>query len=271
MIIALKKHIKIDIKKNIKKNINTKIYLLATALLVSLISQQAYAVALSAYRIKLDTANPETEFLVFNKSVIAQQCSIKLTDIIYDKKGDKILHKGSGLPDISAKKHLKYSPKSFVLKGKNSQSIRFKYRRKRTNTPQEFRSYLSLLCDNIIDESSSELQINVTPRLRINIPIIVRTGDIPVEVKFSKMSYLKDKLSIEVTKSGARSIYGNLEVLNKSTGKVIHLQKGFSLHAEVTTNTHEFMLKKLDLDNIDIQFVEDKQLSGELSIRKSFQ
>jgi len=243
MIIALKRTIKIDIKKNI----NAKVYSLFIIVLLSLISQQAYAVALSTYRIKLDNSNTETEFFVFNKSLITQQCSITLIDILYNENGDEISYEGTELPPISAKKHLKYSPRHFDLKGHNSQSVRFKYRRKRTSNPQEFRSYLSLLCDNIIDDETAKLQISVTPRLRINIPIIVRTGDIPVEIKFSKITYANDKLSIGVTKIGERSIYGNLEVVNKTTGKVIVLQKAFSLHAEVTKKLHVFTLKTLIL------------------------
>jgi len=255
----------------IKKYINVKCYFLPLFILISLLSQQAYAVGLSTYRIKLDNANPETDFLVFNKSLIAQQCSIELSDLVFNENGENISYKGSEPPDISAKKLLKYSPRHFELRGNGSQSIRFKYRRKRTQTPQEFRSYLSLMCDNMLNDESSKLQISVTPRLRINIPIIVRTGEIPIKVAFSKTTYINDKLSIEVTKIGKRSIYGYLEVVDKTTGKIIRSQKAFSLHAEVTTNTHEFTVKNLDLSNVDIQFIEDKKLSGDYAIRKSVQ
>ena len=253
----------------IKQYISTKICLFPIVILLSLISQHTYAVALSTYRIKLDNSNPETEFIVYNKSLIAQKCSIKLTDIIYNENGDVISKEGTALPNISAKKHLKYSPRHFELKGHNSQSVRFKYRRKRTSNPKELRSYLSLVCDNIIDEKTSELQINITPKLRINIPIIVRTGDISVDVSFSKITYSNNELSLEVTKVGKRSIYGNLEVVNKTTGEIIHSQKGFSLHAEVTKKSHKFMLENLDINNVDIQFIEDNKLSGDLRISKS--
>lgn len=234
-----------------------------------LISQDVFAVGISTYRIKLDNDKTESEFIVFNKSAINQQCSITLSDISFNEFGERVKTQDPDPLDISAKKLLRYSPKNFQIVGNGSQSIRFQYRRKRTSSPQEYRSYLSLMCDSVLNDALLETQVSITPKLRINVPIIVRTGEIPVEVMFSNTSYNNGKLTVEVTKVGKRSVYGLLEVVNRTTGEVISVQKGFSLHTEVTKNTHEFFIKNLDVSNIDIQFREDTQLSGDLVIKQS--
>jgi P pilus assembly chaperone PapD len=233
-------------------------------LILLLLSHKSAAIAFSSYRLLLDNKNPEAEFIISSQDPYEQLCTLGLTDIVFDENEKRVPQEGAGLPAISARNLFRYSPKEFKIAPGGYQQIRFKYRRKRTKTPAEYRSYLSFSCESLAKVTKSNEQTSIKPQIRYHLPVIVRTGDIAVEVNFSDLEIANKKVTFTLSRSGKRSIYGNLEVINNKTKKVIHLQKGITLPLEVTKKELTLPILNVDPALIDIQFVEDKNGSGDV-------
>tara|TARA_R110001583_G_scaffold9788_2_gene45935 strand:- start:52883 stop:53638 length:756 start_codon:yes stop_codon:yes gene_type:complete len=246
-----------------------KIIVVSLLLFISLLSAKSMAISITTYRLLINNTQPEADFYVFSNEIYDQACNITLRDYVFDKNGNSKEHKGSERPDISAKKLLRYSPRRFELKAGASQKVHFKYRRKKSKIPTEYRSYLSLDCKQLNEKRESKAQTDIKPNLRHNIPIIVRTGNIEVDIKFSEINVTNNIISFSLNKSGKRSVYGDVVLINNQNNEEIHRKRAVSLPVEVDKMSIILPLLKLSPNLIDIQFIEDKKLSGDANVKVS--
>jgi hypothetical protein len=246
-----------------------KLIVVSSLLLISLLSGKSMAISITTYRLLINNTQPEADFYVFSDEIFDQACKITLRDYVFDENGNSKEHEGSELPDISAKKLLRYSPRNFELKAGASQKVHFKYRRMSSKTPTEYRSYLALDCKQLNEQRQSRAQTDIKPNLRHNIPIIVRTGNIEIDIKFSAINVTNNILSFSLSKSGERSVYGDIVLINNQTNEEIHRQRAVSLPVEVDKVSISLPLLALSPNLIDIQFIEDEQLSGDSIVKVS--
>lgn len=241
-------------------------------LILSLLSitycHMSYAVSLTSYRIYLDKNIRTESFVIFNREAQEEDCKLSLEDFPFDKASNMGKRIINNTPQTSAKNLVRFSPKKFQIKGGSSQTVRFSLRRK-ANTPiSEYHSYLSINCGKISNNTSNNNTISLSPRLVHNIPIIARTGELTATLSLSNLHLNKDgKLAFTLNRSGARSVYGSIEIINKKNNQVVNHLQGVSIYAQSDYRQFDFSLPKgTNVNNIRIRFQEDSRYGGGITI-----
>ncbi|WP_158968175.1 hypothetical protein [Paraglaciecola sp. L3A3] len=250
---------------------NNRLYLTLVLNLLFLTSFTSNAMSLSTYRIYLDNDNSTASFVMYNKSIVAESCQLSLVHNDFDETGQLTQLDDDIVPENSAKPWIRFSPKNFTADGRSPQTVRFTLRRKANTQPAEYRSYLEVYCDQVEDTTpksatTSELPtIGVKPRLVQNVPIVVRTGKLNAEISFSKMSIDNKYVHFTVNRKGDRSVYGDIELVNKNNGEVLGFTSNNSLYTETTSTSHKLGFKNIPVDQLALRFVEDKKYGGTIT------
>lgn len=234
-------------------------------LLLCIISvPQVSALGLSTYRIYLDNQHNQQNFIVYNRDDFAVNCRIDKRHFVYDEIGSFSEHTGDEIPTIAADKFMRYSPRTFRLEPGNTQSVSFKMRRKSKQVAKEYRTYISVDCDAEAGGKNQNLKGNVhlSPKLRHNIPVVVRTGKLDAKLYFDQVVIHKNQVSFAFNKNGNRSTYGEFVLVNKSSGKVIAKKPSVSVPLEVKVMRASLPFKDVDIDDLSLSFIEDSELSG---------
>jgi len=252
--------------------------LFASLLIVPFVS---HAASLTTYRIYLDETNRTESFIVFSSRGIAEQCSLDFKYFNFDNAGKMTLHKDTVLPLNNAEGWVRYSPRSFVLQTGRPQTIRFSMRRKPNSEAQEYRSYISVSCEDFVDgadetkktrSSSNGVSVNITPKLVQNVPLIIRTGPLDVKASFSDIVVSGNKISAKILRSGKRSIFGRLALVNKNTDEEIAFTDSISVYPETSSYAFEFPTTNKDnipVEDMKLRFTEDENYGGSLNFEQN--
>ncbi len=235
-----------------------KVFLL---LLGGLISLPSHAIHLSTFRIYVDQDKREESFVIFSRDGSTQSCNLGIRHYDYDEYGEMTPYQGVDKPKHSALDWIRYSPKRFTLSPTNTQTVRFTLRRKAKAQAAEYRSYLVVDCEEI-DPNTSKRLITVKPKLMHNIPIIVRTKKLNAKVGFDNFILKDDELTFDLVRTGDRSVYGDLELINRKNKEIIRSIKGNSIYTE--TKQKQFSIKTggLDMKNLTLRFNDLEQYGG---------
>ena len=238
------------------------------------------AVNLTTYRIYLDDNNRSESFIVFTRDIVPEDCSLNLKHFNFDEKGKMTLHADAELPANSAEDWVRFSPKNFVIQPGKPQTIRFSMRRKPNTDAQEYRSYVSVACEDIVTEPAQKdpnapkdrPTVSVKPKLVQNVPLIIRTGPLDVKASFSDVTVNGNTVSGKIVRSGARSLYGRVSLVDKNSGEEIAFNDAISIYPE--TLEHSFSIsaindKNIAIDQIAIKFVEDEIYGGSLEFQQN--
>lgn len=238
--------------------------LFAFVLILTFISPQVSALGLSTYRIYLDDEHSQQNFIVYNRDDFSMNCRIDKRHFVYDEIGKFSEYNGDKKPVIAADKFMRYSPRTFRLEPGSVQSVSFKLRRKSKQIPKEYRTYISVDCDAEPGGKNQNLKGNVhlEPKLRHNVPVVVRTGKLDAKLYFNDVVIKKNAITFAFNKSGDRSTYGEFVLVDKSTGKVIAKQPSVSVPLEVKVMRSSLAFKDVDIDDLSLSFIEDTKLSG---------
>lgn len=229
------------------------IYVLAFLLI--LCSSLANAASLSTYRIYLDKQTREQSFVVFNKNNLEESCELYLRHYVHDLYGNMTEVKGENVPDFSVKPHLRFTPKNFILGANSSQTVKFKMKRKR-GAKGEYTSYLAIKCrPKRIAKSSG---VNVTPQIVMNVPIVIRTSELSVDLTAQNVKLGQSMLTGELVRKGERSVYGDLIVFDKKTNEVLAQRRNISIYSSQQFHKFKMQLPLSAVGSRDlmIQFVE---------------
>jgi hypothetical protein len=201
----------------------------------------SHAVSLSTQKIHLDQKNRNYNFIVYNKGEFEQKCKLALKPITFNKYNiSRILTNGEQ-PENSADSMLVFSPKKFTLGIGKPQSIKFKLRMKRNTKAQEYRSYIAIECEEINTEKQAinDSEMNVSPKLIHNIPIVARVGSPKYKLSFSNPNFNDNKLTVKLNKTGIYSTYGKLTVIDKDSketiGQVIEIKMPIEAEDKIIT------------------------------------
>lgn len=129
---------------------------------------------------------------------------------------------------LFADKYLRFFPRSVTLPPNGSQVIRMQYRKMPDMQIGEYRSHVyfravpkeSLLGDEASTKDSTSIGVKLVPIFGISIPVIVRNGDLQVQVNLTdiKLDLKSDtvpNLAVTFERLGNKSIYGDLSVMWK--------------------------------------------------------
>lgn len=234
---------------------------LTSFLLVSSVFQ-ASAVGLSTYRIYLDENNSQVDFKVRNTETSEQRCKLTFSDLKYSKQSTILPPEQGAVIEHSAAGHFRYSPKKFTLGPLGKQTIKFSLRKKRGQKDKEFRSYVSVTCTEKQAANSGGL-ISLVPNLSHKIPVVIRMGKHNLEARFSKASLVNNKVELEISRSGSRSLYGDVQLIDKQSGEIIDEQRGIAVYPEADTRTLEFYVEPSN-KQIIAKFIERQSHGGDL-------
>jgi P pilus assembly chaperone PapD len=239
-----------------------------SALAITFASLSSQAVHLSTYRIYLDDDERTKSFIVFNRNTGSQDCRLKLRHYDFDEQGNMFDYKTNELPENSAKNWVRFSPKKFTLTPANSQTIRFSMRRKAKAQSAEYRSYLVVDCGAAESPTEKKQMISIKPKLIHNVPIIVRMGELNANVKLTDFTFTKDTFNFFIERSGDRSIYGDIELVDKESGERISYQLNFSMYPETSKQSFKLSMHGHNPADLKVRFIENSKFGGEITLEK---
>lgn len=222
------------------------------------------AVSLSTYRIYLDQDDRTESFIMYNRTVFSEECSLSLVHNNFDVNGNMTKVADDIVPKNSAKPWIRFSPKNFTVEAKAPQTVRFTLRRRANTEANEYRSYLRVDCTPIspVVKSSSHdsehAKMTLRPKLIQQIPIIARTGKMSALLSFDNIEVKNNTVAFDMIRTGKRSVYGKVELLNHNTGEVIRYNTNISIYPEVGRESKTFPLKNNAPEDLTLRFTEDK-------------
>lgn len=249
--------------------VKKKIYIIIS-IVCAVFSGYSNAIGMSAFRIYLDQDNPQTDFIIYNHNTLPQECQLRLRHYTFDDAGKMTEYKGEEPLDNSAESWVRFSPRKFTLTPQNNQTVKFVMRRKARSEAAEYRSYVSIDCGVEIksgDDSKKEM-ISIAPKLVHNLPIIVRTGKLDATLNISNVNIKDGNVYFRLNRTGNRSVYGDVQLIEKSTGDVISEQKTLSLYTETSHSDFHLNLQNKKPAGLMLRFTENKAFGGTLIAEK---
>ena len=240
---------------------------LSLSFALALVSSLSYSnnVSLSTQRIYLDQENPNTNFVIKNRDIYPQECSLGILYNDFDEEGKMLPYSGNEPPANAAEKVARFSPKHFKIAPNEKQAVRFTLRRKRDTAAMEYRSYLTVACKNLINSNQfnvvgERVTIPIKPQLQHNIPLIVRPKPLSVSLKFSDVELVDNILSFNLHRQGTRSVYGKVKLVDLDSGSTLDESGNFAIYHETKKKSLYMAVPAgLSLSDIKLEFNENKE------------
>jgi hypothetical protein len=248
-----------------KKPSNTFRSLILFILLNSVVIN-AYSVSISTRRLYLDPTSNATFIRVHNMDPSVQNCDVQTNDILINSEGLISLATNGEATINSVKPLIRLAPRRFVLGTADHQMIKILYRRKPGLENGEYQGVVSIKCTEKMENSN--LPVTIIPALVHNVPIIVRTGRLPIKAEFISATLSDSKLIVELKIEGERSITGDITVINSDTGDVIAEQKHLSIYAQQPVKKLELSIGEYKNAPLLIKYTEDPEMGGALMIQQ---
>jgi len=227
----------------------------------------AYSISISARRLYLDPKSNSTHIRVLNLDTQAQRCEVSMKDVVINNLGNIELTPKGEVTENSAKPLIRLAPRRFTLGINDNQLVKLLYRRKPGVKNGEYHGVLAIKCKDKIEKNGN--QVSVTAALVHNVPVIVRTGRMPIKASFLSTKINNNNLQFGLKIEGQRSITGNLTLTNPTTEEVVFERKQLSIYAQHPVITLEFPLGKYQNGPLLLTFTEDSNFGGELIIEQS--
>lgn len=197
----------------------------------------------------------------------------------------------------SAKDMLIATPRRATLAPGKGQTIRILVTAPVAGGAPEYRSHLTVTAvpprdvgvtaeEAAAAERSNQLKFTVTPVFGISIPVIIRPGaaDVRGAISNVRLSYANVSpdgvapprrtalLSFALDRTGANSLFGNIEVRPKNGKALIGLARGVGVYTEVDNRTIQIPLQRAPTpgEQLEITFVDDDTNPGHIIARTSF-
>lgn len=237
-----------------------------TLLLTFLFASAVNASSITERRIYLDKEKNTVKFRISNNSEYDEECKLVLSHHFYNDDATKIIPFTNGIPEDSASPLIRYSPRTFSLPVNTEQYISFRMRRLLSEEAKEYRSYMTIDCiANRSRTKDGQLEVAMTPRLLHQIPLIVRTGSIPAQVAFTNIKVVDKQLSFDIERSGDRSVYGDIKLINSLTNVEIKRLSNVAMYPETSHRKMSFKLpSNININNLKLAFTEIKAYGGSI-------
>jgi hypothetical protein len=226
----------------------------------------AYSISISTRRLYLDPKSNSTFIRVHNMEPAIQSCEVKVIDIAINNLGNITLVTNDKITKNSAKPLVRLAPRRFNLTIGEYQMVKLLYRRKPGIENGEYQGALAIKCTER-KESSNE-QVTITPALVHNVPLIVRTGRLPIQAEFVSTKINGNKLQVEFKIQGQRSLTGDFTVIDNTSGEIIAEQKHVSIYSQSPIKKLELLLVEYQNTPLMIKFTENPEMGGNLMIQQ---
>ncbi|WP_448567978.1 fimbria/pilus periplasmic chaperone [Thalassotalea ganghwensis] len=232
-------------------------------------------VGISTYRLYLDPAHDNEDFIVTNKLDRPQKCSLGFLHYQYDESGNINDMPLKTTPENSASKLVRLSPKHFTIEAKQRQTVRFTLRRKKDTLPVEHRAFVTVNCipqktaaeENATKSDKNLARFKLSPQLVHNIPLVIRPKRLQASVKFEDVRIENETLFFNLVRSGERSVYGKIKLLDKNTSEILKESRNLVMYPETINKSFEMKIgTNYALNDIVIQFTEPDHFSSPLDI-----
>lgn len=243
---------------------------------------------------------------IYNQGTTPAVFDISMVDRIMLPSGEiEPLSQAEKQPDLaplishlaSAKDMLIATPRRATLAPGKGQTIRILVTAPAGAGVPEYRSHLTVTtvpprdvgvtAEEAADaERSNRLSFNVTPVFGISIPVIVRSGtpDIRGAIANVHLSYADVSpdgvaparrtpvLSFAVERTGANSLFGNVEVRAKNGKDLLGLARGVGVYTEIDQRIIQIPLRRSLTagEQLEIRFVDDDTNPGHVIARTAF-
>jgi hypothetical protein len=197
---------------------------------------------------------------------VLQNCEVKILDVAINTLGNITLVTNGQVTENSAKPLVRLAPRRFTIGMKEHQMVKLLYRRKPGVENGEYQGVLAIKCTE--KKESSNDQVTITPALVHNVPVIVRTGRLPIQAEFVSTEIKDNKLQVELKIQGRRSLTGNVAVIIADSGEVIVEKKHVSIYAQQPVKKLQFALGEYQNTQLLIKFTEDPEMGGNLMIQQ---
>jgi P pilus assembly chaperone PapD len=197
----------------------------------------------------------------------------------------------------SAKDMLIATPRRATLAPGKGQTIRIMVTAPPPSGPAEYRSHLTVTTvpprnigvtaeEAAAAEQSNRLSFSVTPLFGVSIPVIVRSAapDVRGAITNVRLSYANlspdgvapprrtPVLTFGLERTGANSLFGNIEVRSKNGKGLIGLARGVGVYTEINERMMQIPLRRVPArgEQLDISFVDDDANPGHVIARTDF-
>jgi len=201
-----------------------------TLCFISLIAFDANSISISDRRLYLDPKSSVTDIRILNMEAQTQNCEVLIKDVVINEQGLITLVSRGKRVENSAKPLIRVAPRRFTLGMKEHQMVKLLYRRKPGVKNGEYQGVLAIKCQQ--KTASSEEKVKIDAALVHNVPVIVRTGKLPIQAEFISKEFQNDSLQVELKIKSQRSLTGTVTLVNSDSGEVIHEQKNVSIYAQ---------------------------------------
>jgi len=231
---------------------------------------QAQGVSVTPLRVLFDGRTRSTTVFLSNRTQVANSYRIELVNRRMLQDGN-IVPADEAMPgEYFADQLISFSPRRVTIAPQAAQTIRLLVRRpKGGDYPDdvEFRTHMSVRSippkprledienlNRIIEEERIAVQPQVT--VETVIPILIRFGDPQAQIRITKPRFvLHDPelgysvLTVDLERSGKRSVYGNLEVFHTPIGgneKSIFVTRGLAVYSPINVRTKRIRFRDID-------------------------
>ncbi len=259
-------------------------------------------------RLTFDRADRSASVYVFNQGTTAASFDVSLVERVMLPSGDiRSLAEVNADPALkpvadklkSAQTLLVATPRRVTLAPGKGQTIRIRATQPVADgaAPTEYRSHLTvatipprdvgLTAEDVANQKPNQLSFRVRSVFGLSIPVIVRTGtvDVTAGIQNARLDYQNISpdgvaparrtpvLSFDLTRSGANSLFGNVEVrAAKSRDKgPLGLARGVGVYTEIDRRLIRVPLQRAPSagEQLEIAFIDDDAKPGSVIARST--
>ncbi len=230
---------------------------------------QAQGVSVTPLRVLFDGRTRSTTVFLSNRTPIANSYRIELVNRRMLSDGNIVPAEEAMPGEYFADRLISFSPRRVTIAPHAAQTIRLLVRRPRGDIPDdvEFRTHMSIRSipptprlEDIenLERVIEEERIAVHPRVTVEtiIPVIVRFGDPEAQIRITNPRFaLHDPelgystLTVDLERSGERSVYGDLEVFHTPIGgseESIFVTRGLAIYSPLDLRTKRIRFRDVD-------------------------
>lgn len=201
--------------------------------LVILLPEFAMAqnLVLNPNRIVFEGKKRKDQLLVSNPSNEEQTYRITFEnkDMLDDGRYQEIKKGEEAKDGMYSNKMIRFSPRTFTLAPKTSQTVRLQLRKKKNTKQGEYRSHMKV---SVIPKAQApkvktndSVNIKIQVHYGITIPVIVRQGELKYEAKVTSMELADNEqgqkiIKARIDRGGDRSVYGDISVTHYDSAGV---------------------------------------------------
>ena len=263
-------------------------------------------VSITPKRLTFSRGERSASVYIFNQGRTPATYDISMIDSVMLPNGDiRPFEEAQAAADLkpiaeklqSAKSMVLVAPRRATLAPGKGQTVRIRVTLPAGSTGAEYRSHLlvrtvpsrnvGVTAEDAAAQGSNQLSFRITPVFGLSIPVIVRSGttDVRGDIRNPRLTYADISpdgvaparrtpvLAFDVGRSGANSLFGNIEVHSKSGGKTpVGMIRGVGLYTEIDHRSIQIPLQRAPApgEQLDISFVDDDITPGRVVARSSF-